>query len=1214
MHVIRPAVVLFLIAGAGGTVALAQQPNTVISTGPVTTVAGSSPVTPASGTAGPTSNYLPYIVPGQQVGKDGVTILNDPFDIAYTTRQQPVQTSDWWTGLGLQWSGWVVGRTPAEGNIGRSQSFISEPFQMQFVDVLDPIPGLSAPLQGLRFWNQNAITLRTDGKINSTDSFNPANNFAGRGEIASQGSPEVTVGLANVHPLGTEVPSKAPWSNVKVVSYSDWGAIVSYANQGSELTMTLSNGTPFAWCERTKGNAPLTVWVGDLQQSNTLKVWYHQNGVLGVTVTTYYVPYNNASPAPLPSSASYVIFSDQGTWTEQRASSASVSMFTNSLANRVAVLAMPHNISESDTSGLIAALTDLQQYSCARITDTKLHFPPIPGSDSTIVRGSETLPLGYDEENSILRSKLAVTTTPFPLRGCVAGGPPLQIVFPHHRKVMDAASKQNILTTAGEPKYTWNGVIGEYQAYQGASYIQELPAKGVLPYLPGVALDSQMDNPLQPGQSAAEDIYQTMKTWFYIQEPVPAPNKLNSFVRNLGTYMNYQDNTYIPGLAGVYESLVIADELARSPVLAAAGKDTDLGRPKVAVAAEMRDEILQSLKELIGEWGNIYTTQFFQYNPQFNSTFGYPDGYQSVQNFNDHHFHYGYFLRAAAMIGQYDPEWLRQYMPYLHELRRDVANFDRSNPRYPFLREFSPFYGHSWADGTSGGGGNNQESTSEAVNFAAGLIELGQILGEKDWRDIGMYLFEQEVLGAEQYWFNQDADLTKHSGTYYNGNWPDALVHYTGPDGTPWLTTLITNVKQFGIFRNTFFGGIKGSYTIQATPLSAPSLYLSRNQNWLGATWNQFVKEKSYDSSPAPYEVLEAGIQARLPDSGTGIDDTGLTGALLRINQLHANFPGATNSMGKFWAYTNANLGQLDATVVANTPSYAVFKKTGKRTYVAYNPSSAPLTVTFTDTVTLDKFSLTVPPHSTATSGGQEQVHIDTLTPYVADPRRLYLRASGDLTLEPGSWMLPAGETAYPSDAAALDPSLKTVPVRPDAAKSTPIDIPDSSVIVSWTGTFSGRLVAEDKPVTRFALYFDQSLFPGWQRDPKKAPNTVTIRFLYDFDSDGTPDRIEIVQNVPMVDGNCFLYQSKVTEYYTDQYFGGPDGRIPVFVGIKNQPGGNAPFPAVVKNGTLTVEIYGGSGAQPLFPVPVSVEADPLLNRASWVEPPYGPLSLRRIH
>jgi hypothetical protein len=203
-------------------------------------------------------------------------------------------------------------------------------------------------------------------------------------------------------------------------------------------------------------------------------------------------------------------------------------------------------------------------------------------------------------------------------------------------------------------------------------------------------------------------------------------------------------------------------------------------------------------------------------------------------------------------------------------------------------------------------------------------------------------------------------------------------------------------------------------------------------------------------------------------------------------------------------------------------------------------------------------------------------------------------------------------ETPYPSNSSALDPSLAIVPVRPDAKNSTPIDIPDPASIVSWTGKFSGQLVAS--PVTRFSLYFNQALFPGWQLDPVKAPNTVTIRFVYDFDSDGTPDRVEIVQNVPMVVGNCFPYQSKVTEYYTDQYFGGANGTLPVFIGIKNEPGGSAPFPSVVINGTLTVQIYAGSGSQPLFATPISVDVDPSLNRASWVQPPYEARTRSRIH
>lgn len=244
--------------------------------------------------------------------------------------------------------------------------------------------------------------------------------------------------------------------------------------------------------------------------------------------------------------------------------------------------------------------------------------------------------------------------------------------------------------------------------------------------------------------------------------------------------------------------------------------------------------------------------------------------------------------------------------------------------------------------------GQNQESVSEAMNFAYGLIELGQIRGDNKLRDLGVYLFAEEELAAQQYWFNSDANLSAPSKQPYNGNWPSSLVHYTGPDGGQWKTTLITNVKQFGIFRSTFFGGIAGAYTIQQTPLAAYLLFFGRNQNWLKETWQQYLLD-SGGAPQGPYETIVAAIQAQLPPGGTNLTDVGLTPALKRINATHNFFPGAPNAHAKHWSYSLAALGQIDYSVVADTTSYAVFNNAGQRTYTAYNPSDNDITVTFTD-------------------------------------------------------------------------------------------------------------------------------------------------------------------------------------------------------------------------------------------------------------------------
>ena len=1033
----------------------AQEGNTVITTGPVSMVHGSSRVQPQDGQAGfgVGFNYLPYELPGEYANANTNTIDGTVFDIAYSNRTQPVQTSDWWTGIGLQWAGWVQGRLPQEGQIGRSTSFISEPFHMQFVDVnpisANVIPGIPLPVSGLRMWNQNAISVKTDGQINKGDPVNWALNFAGRGNLARQDSPAVTVGLPGVNPLGLEPRTTAPFTNVKVDSYSDWGVTVSYATQSGAMRITMANGSPFVWFERTLGTAPLTVWAGDLDDAGSLRVWYNQNGVIGVTITSAYIPYNGLPRAT--SVASYVIIADSGSWSAQ--ASARVTMFQNAGASRLAVLAMPHNIPQTDDAALTAAMKDLLPYSCSRITGTKLHYPPIPGSNTSVFADGQTLALGYDQKNAVVRTRHEVITEPFPLAvggpGCPAHPATLQVVLPHHRKAMIPSSASQILTSEGRPKYVWNGVIGEMHGYVGPSYVRELRTRGLLPFFPSVALQSGMTNPLHPDQVAAQDLYDEMKRWFFLQEPQTGDNNIGSVARNVGTYSGVQTNTYMQSLAGLYEPFVIADQLARSGGVGqttaastfGAQIDPDFQRTKADVAGEVRDQLLQMLKELVGQWADVYTTQFFMYNTQFNSTVGYPSGYGSVQNFNDHHFHYGYFLRAAAMIGRADPEWLQAHLPMIDALRRDVATYDRADNSYPFLREFSPFYGHSWANGTADAGGNDQESTSEAINFAVGLIELGQLTGNNEWRDLGLYMFEEEILATEQYWFNQDADLTQSpAGSLYNGNWPASLVDFRTADGTARKTTLITNPKQFGIFRNTFFGGITGSYTIQATPLSAFTVYLGRNQNWLKATWEQFLQETAGEE-PGIYQVIIASLQARLPGTGQTPESTGLAGALTRINAPHDFFPASPNVTGKHFAYSHAQLGEVDTTVVADTPMYGVFKNGSVRSYCAYNPTGVPQTVMFLDANSGSPVkSLVAPPHSMATvSDSQPDAVIDLITPYHDNPSRLYLRSAGQLLPAPGTSMPPEGTSPWPVTSGALAQTLQTVDVRPDKGSSIPL-------------------------------------------------------------------------------------------------------------------------------------------------------------------------------
>lgn len=1273
-----------ITAGAGMLLLVAISPQPagaapqVVSAPPSSFVLGKDAPHPTPGTqgAGTTFNSLFYVRPGE--GQEGQSanpskhqLPNEPFNIAYTNPALPVATNDWWTGIGLQWfvkpksvpptfnngsSGWAYAY---ENGFAVSHGALSEPWWVNFVDYTNTIVG---GLHGLLLWNQSAIFVRNNGKINNTGAFDPSVNIVDRAFLPVD-QPVVTVGLKGVHPLGTSIPSAAPWTNVRVESYSDWGVVLSYTNNGSKMRITMANGSPFVWFERVSGTAPLVIWAGSGEPKGSFQNWsVAGKNYLGLTVTNDFNPDNADTNQQVYSTAAYAAYADKGTWTETPIIKGKVSMFVNNQATRVAVVAMPQSISQLSVAALqAAAQTYGNNYACRMITDTRIDYPPITGSQNTVTIGGQVLPLGYDVANSVVRYQMRATTTLFPLAPnwpqC-ANGTPLQVLLPHHVKELNPGLKSNL-----QPQWQWTGVNGPITGYIGSAWVDSLRSKGMLSILPAVLAQSTLKNPLNTSQLAVDDVYRTMTNWFFLQENQPVGSIL-SFVRNIGTYDGVQFNTYQPNLQTLVEAVTIADQLAKSPQLT--GNDNTVNKfnaclckPKTQVAAQMRDYILRALEELLGQWADVYTAQLLQYNPQFFTTYGFPAGFGSVQNLNDHHFHYGYFLRALAVIGRYDRRWFNNYLPLIEQLRHDVANFDRTNTKYPFLRNFSPFYGHSWADGTSLDGAN-QESTSEAINFATGLIEIGQLLGNSNYIAIGTYMYEQEIAGAEQYWFNQDANLSAPvmppnpdpNIVEYNGNWPQQFVTFTGPDGNPWHTTLIGIENQRFVMRNTFFGfDPVSSYFIHLIPMSANTLYVGRNQNWLKATWKQFLLDANQIGilNKSVFEVYFASLQARLPDSGSGITGTGLVPALSRIANPHTFRPDGTNTTAKYWAYSNSLLGQVDTSVVANTPTYGVFTKAGGgTTYVAYNPTNAQITVTFKKisngaTVT----TLAVAPFSIGWKGAAGTSSF-TPGPLAATPVRLYLQpaTTPDITKKPlkgimtnkaGTWLPVAQTYTFPAsdDLSEILPSLSVVPKSQGICDASvppgpgnpgcPTSIP---AFAQWQGTFSGNLINSRSAHTLLNIYTNLGLGVGWQQNPGVA-STTFIRVIYDFDSSGTADRIEII-NLPPNSGNSFVIgQQKMTDYYfacyaslqlnagicdtsngynlNNGYYGLNTAAPTTTVWLDDRFGKPESFPASVACGTITVQLYGSVAPDSIKrSVPVSTGTDPLLNRASWVQTPYG--------
>lgn len=124
--------------------------------------------------------------------------------------------------------------------------------------------------------------------------------------------------------------------------------------------------------------------------------------------------------------------------------------------------------------------------------------------------------------------------------------------------------------------------------------------------------------------------------------------------------------------------------------------------------------------------------------------------------FNDHHFHYGYFLYAGGVLAAEEPELAERWAPVMDLLAADIAASPASD-LYPERRTFDVYASHSWASGTSPfADGNNQESSSEAVNAWAGLNLWARARGNAPLADHARWMHALEAQAARAYWTDFD--------------------------------------------------------------------------------------------------------------------------------------------------------------------------------------------------------------------------------------------------------------------------------------------------------------------------------------------------------------------------------------------------------------------------------------------------------------------------
>jgi endoglucanase Acf2 len=131
------------------------------------------------------------------------------------------------------------------------------------------------------------------------------------------------------------------------------------------------------------------------------------------------------------------------------------------------------------------------------------------------------------------------------------------------------------------------------------------------------------------------------------------------------------------------------------------------------------------------------------------------------ENLNDHHFHYGYYIRTAALLAMLDPSYLASVRDGIMPLIEDIATDDRTSTRFPYLRTFDTYEGHSWADGFGlFADGNDQESSSEAIQAWYAIYLWGKVTGDAHLANLGLYLYAHEVQSTLFYWFGRNGLYT----------------------------------------------------------------------------------------------------------------------------------------------------------------------------------------------------------------------------------------------------------------------------------------------------------------------------------------------------------------------------------------------------------------------------------------------------------------------
>ena len=395
------------------------------------------------------------------------------------------------------------------------------------------------------------------------------------------------------------------------------------------------------------------------------------------------------------------------------------------------------------------------------------------------------------------------------------------------------------IPTGGEVTYQVNGDEVSY-TFNWKTNNNEAPLMLQMPHhnqtpIPGIKMNSnsgQLTGVVAQSWTMKESLPKIKFSLFSSSNEIPseqAQEMLNALKQDVAQIDN--TNFFNPN-AGAYTFGKHSAKLANLALIAnVLGQD------------DLKNKVIKKLEDTLSTWVSGTNQEALFYDTTFGGIVPPGDDFGALSVYNDHHFHYGYFVYTFAVLAKLDLKWIntpinnKKPLDWIKFLILDYAN-PTQNEYFPRLRMQDDYDGHSWASGmVVYGDGKNQESSSEAVNAYFAIALFGNAINDLETSNLGRFLLAREMKAAKTYW-----QINPDTNTIY----PNSYAYY--------MATNVFNAKidAHTFFEKAFYVGYT-SYGIEMLPITAisPALIGSWVSNTLNPkAYQELLTVMNYDEKP----------------------------------------------------------------------------------------------------------------------------------------------------------------------------------------------------------------------------------------------------------------------------------------------------------------------------------------------------------------------------